>query len=88
MPIGNWYLDTADFTETITDERAGRRLARSRARAPSGADTFRRFKVELHEEYPDLLPARYAFRDVRDVRAKRRAVEWLVDNSLGPPLPE
>lgn len=35
MPIGNWYLDTADFTETITDERAGRRLARSRARAPS-----------------------------------------------------
>ena len=33
----------------------------------------------MHEEYPDLLPAWYAF---RDARAKRRAVEWLVDNSL------
>ncbi|MFI2652038.1 hypothetical protein [Micromonospora fulviviridis] len=33
----------------------------------------------MHEEYPHLLPAWYAF---RDVRARRRAVEWLVDNSL------
>ncbi len=31
------------------------------------------------QEYPDLLPAWYAF---RDVRAKRRAVQWLADNSL------
>jgi hypothetical protein len=30
-------------------------------------------------EYPELLPAWYAF---RDVRANRRAVEWLADNSL------
>jgi len=29
--------------------------------------------------YPNLLPVWYAF---RDVRAKRRAVEWLADNSL------
>jgi hypothetical protein len=41
---------------------------------PSG-----RFKDELHEEYPQLLPAWYAF---RDARAQRRAVEWLTDNSL------
>jgi hypothetical protein len=65
----------ADFAEGISDERAGRRLAR----AIDGRGAFRRFKDELHEEYPHLLPAWYAF---RDVRAKRRAVEWLVDNSL------
>jgi hypothetical protein len=62
----------ADFAEGISDERAGRRLAR----AIDGKGAFRRFKDELHEEYPHLLPAWYAF---RDVRAKRRAVDWLVD---------
>lgn len=35
--------------------------------------------IELHEEYPHLLPAWYAF---RDARGHRRAVEWLADNSL------
>ena len=33
----------------------------------------------VHDEYPDLLPAWYAF---RDAHAKRRAVQWLADNSL------
>jgi hypothetical protein len=61
--------------ETLADERAGRRLTR----AIQGKGAFRRFKDELHEEYPDLLPAWYAF---RDVRTKRRAVQWLADNSL------
>jgi hypothetical protein len=75
LPSHVWYQDMADFAERISDERAGRRLAR----AIDGGGAFRRFKDELHEEYPDLLPAWYAF---RDVRAKRRAVEWLVDNSL------
>jgi len=65
----------ADFAEAITDERAGRRLAR----AISGKGAFRRFRDELHEEYPDLLSAWYAF---RDIRARRRAVQWLADNSL------
>jgi hypothetical protein len=65
----------ADFAETITDERAGRRLAR----AIQSKGAFRRFKDELHDEYPDLLPAWYAF---RDIRAKRRAVQRLADNSL------
>ena len=41
----------ADFAEQITDERAGRRLAR----AIQGKGAFRRFKDELHEEYPDLV---------------------------------
>jgi len=49
------------------------------ARAIQGRGAFRRFKDELYEEHPDLLPAWYAF---RDARARRRAVQWLADNSL------
>lgn len=75
LPSYIWYQDMADFTERISDETAGRRLAR----AIRGKGAFRRFKNELHEDYPDLLPAWYAF---RDARATRRAVEWLVDNAL------
>jgi Uncharacterised protein family (UPF0158) len=75
LPSWVWYQDMADFAEAITDERAGRRLAR----AIRGKGAFRRFKDELNEEYPDLLPAWYAF---QDVRALRRAVEWLAENSL------
>ena len=75
LPSWVWYQDMADFAEAITDERAGRRLTR----AIEGKGAFRRFRDELHEEYPRLLPSWY---DFRDVRAKRRAVEWLADNSL------
>jgi Uncharacterised protein family (UPF0158) len=75
LPSWVWYQDIADFAEAITDERAGRRLAR----AIQGKGAFRRFRDELRDEYPDLLPAWYAF---RDIRTKRRAVEWLADNSL------
>jgi hypothetical protein len=75
LPSWIWYQDMADFAETITDERAGRRLAR----AIQGRGAFRRFKDQLHEEHPRLLPAWYAF---HDARATRRAVQWLADNSL------
>jgi hypothetical protein len=75
LPSWVWYQDMADFADGITDEHAGRRLAR----AIQGKGAFRRFKDELHEEYPDLLPAWHVF---RDTRAKRRAVEWLADSSL------
>ncbi|MGH3647001.1 MAG: UPF0158 family protein [Micromonosporaceae bacterium] len=75
LPSYVWYQDMANFAERISDDRAGRRLER----AIQGRGAFRRFKDELHEEYPDLLPAWYAF---RDARANRRAVEWLMDNSL------
>jgi hypothetical protein len=75
LPSWVWYQDMADFAETITDERAGRRLLR----AIQGRGAFRRFKDELHQEYLGLLPAWYAF---RDARATRRAVQWLADNSL------
>ncbi|MGC5020976.1 UPF0158 family protein [Micromonospora sp. DT47] len=75
LPSYVWYQDMADFAERISDEAVGRRLAR----AIRGKGAFRRFKDELHEEYPHLLPVWHTF---RDVRAQRRAVEWLADNSL------
>jgi Uncharacterised protein family (UPF0158) len=75
LPSYVWYQDMADFAEGVSDERAGRSLAR----AIQGKGAFRRFKDCLHEDYPQLLPAWHAF---RDVRAERRAVEWLSDNSL------
>jgi hypothetical protein len=75
LPSWIWYQDMSDFADAITDERAGRRLAR----AIQGKGAFRRCKDGLHQEHPELLPAWQAF---RDVRARRRAVEWLADNSL------
>lgn len=75
LPSYVWYQDMEDFAEGISDDRAGRRLAR----AIQGRGAFRRFKDELHAEYPELLPAWYAF---RDARAMRRAVDWLADSSL------
>src|SRR5262245_47092240 len=75
LPSYVWYQDMADFADRVTDEQAGRRLAR----AIRGKGAFRRFKDELHEEYPHLVAVWYAF---RDARAQRRAVEWLVDNEL------
>jgi hypothetical protein len=75
IPSYVWYQDMADFADGISDERAGRRLAR----AIRGKGAFRRFRDELHEEDPHLLPVWHAF---RAARAERRAVHWLVDNSL------
>jgi len=75
QPSYMWYQDMVDFVEGISDERA----ARSLARAIQGSGAFRRFKDRLHADFPQLLPAWYAF---RDARAVRRAVAWLVDNSL------
>ena len=70
-----WYPDMADFAEGVSDDDARRRLRR----AIQGRGAFRRFKDELYEEYPDLVPAWHAF---RDARAERRAVEWLLDQGL------
>jgi hypothetical protein len=53
LPSYVWYQDMADFTDRVSDDRAARRLAR----ALDGRGAFRRFKIELHEEYPHLLPA-------------------------------
>jgi Uncharacterised protein family (UPF0158) len=75
LPSWVWYRDMADFAEGISDQRAGRSLAR----AIEGKGAFRRFKDRLHQNYPDLVPAWHAF---QSVRARRRAVQWLVDNCL------
>jgi hypothetical protein len=75
LPSYVWYQDMADFAEGISDERAGRSLAG----AIQGKGAFRRFKDRLHEDYPHLLPAWHAY---RGARAERRAVQWLLDNSL------
>ena len=75
LPSAVWYTDMADFAEGITDDAAGRRLGR----AIAGKGAFRRFKDELFEEYPDLVPVWLAF---SDARAKRRAVEWLLEQNL------
>jgi hypothetical protein len=75
LPSHVWYQDMVDFAERISDGSAGRRLAR----AIDGRGAFRRFRAELHEEHPHLLTAWHAF---RDNRARRRAAEWLADQSL------
>jgi Uncharacterised protein family (UPF0158) len=75
LPSWVWYQDMAEFADSISDEQASRRLER----AIRGKGAFRRFKDELREEYPDLLPVWYEF---RDSRAMRRAVEWLAEQSL------
>jgi hypothetical protein len=53
LPSCIWCQGMADFVDQISDERAGRRLAR----AIEGKAAFRRFKAHLHEEHPQLLPA-------------------------------
>ncbi|QGN50915.1 UPF0158 family protein [Micromonospora sp. WMMD558] len=75
LPSSVWHRDMVDFAERVSDEQAGRRLLR----AVQGRGAFRRFKDELHEEYPHLLPAWHAF---QHARATRRVIDWLLDNSL------
>lgn len=75
IPSHVWYEDMADFAAGVSDEQAGRRLAR----AIRGRGAFRHFRDELYEEYPELVSVWQTF---RDVRAGRRAVEWLRDQSL------
>src|SRR5215213_5030301 len=73
LPSWVWYQDMVDFAEGISDERAGRGLAR----ALQGKGVFRRFADRLHQDYPQPLPAWQAF---RAARAERHAVQWLADN--------
>lgn len=78
-------LDLADIAEALADQTDYEHHwlinpeTGELERAIQGRGAFRRFKDELHEEHPGLLPAWHAF---RDARATRRAVEWLADNSL------
>jgi len=75
LPSYVWYQDMADFADGVSDQAAARRLVRTL----DGRGAFRRFKRELYEEYPELVAPWQAF---RDARARRRAVEWVLDNGL------
>ena len=75
LPSYVWYQDMVDFAEGITDHAASRRFAR----VLEGKGAFRRFKNQLYEHHPELISAWHA---LYDVRAQRRAVEWLLDQEL------
>jgi hypothetical protein len=75
IPSHVWYGDMEDFIDELSNEQAARRLAR----AIDGSGAFHRFRAELTEEYPHLERAWHQF---REVRALRRAVEWLAENEL------
>jgi hypothetical protein len=75
LPSYVWFQDMADFAEGISDSAAGRQLTESL----QGRGAFRRFKNELYERHPELISAWHA---LRDVRAQRRAVGWLLDQGL------
>ncbi len=75
LPSYVWFQDMADFADGISDSAAGRRLTQSL----QGRGAFRRFKNQVYEHHPELISAWHA---LRDVRAQRRAVEWLLDQGL------
>ncbi len=75
LPSWVWYRDMVDFAEGLKDEKAVQRLLR----ALDGRGAFRRFRNELYEEYPELVPVWQAF---RTNRAHCRAVEWLLEHDL------
>ena len=75
LPSHVWYRDMADFADGISDAAAGRRLAQSL----QGRGAFRRFKKQVYEHHPELISPWHA---LRDVRAQRRAVEYLLDHGL------
>lgn len=75
LPSYVWFQDMADFAEGISDRKAGRDLTQSLM----GRGVFRRFKNQIYEHHPELVSSWHA---LRDVRAQRRAVEWLLDHDL------
>ncbi len=75
LPSYVWYQDMADFAEGISHSAASRVLTQSL----QGRGAFRRFKTQVYEHHPELISAWHA---MRDVRARRRAVEWLLDQGL------
>jgi hypothetical protein len=75
IPSYVWYQDMAEFAEGISDDAAGRRLAG----ALQGQGAFRRFRNQLYEHHPELISRWHA---LRDIRAQRRAIEWLLDQGL------
>jgi hypothetical protein len=75
LPPYVWYQDMVDFADGISDRGAGERLRRSL----EGKGAFRRFKNTLYQGHPELVTA---WHDLRDARARVRAVQWLADQGL------
>ena len=75
LPSYVWYQDMVDFADGISDRDAGDPLSR----ALEGKGAFRRFKNELYQRHPELIPVWHAW---RDARARVRAVQWLADEGL------
>jgi hypothetical protein len=75
LPSHVWFQDVVDFAEGISDSAVRRQLVRSM----QGRGAFRRFRNQVYERHPELISAWQA---LRDVRAQRRAVEWLVEQGL------
>lgn len=75
LPSSIWYQDMVDFADGVSNTAARRRLAA----ALEGRGAFRRFRNQIYEGFPDLIPHWHGF---RDVRAQARAVDWLLDQEL------
>ena len=75
IPSHVWFQDMADFAVGISDRATSRHLAQ----CLQGREAFRRFKSQIYDHHPDLISAWHA---LRDVRAQRRAVDWLLDQGL------
>ena len=75
LPSYVWYQDMVDLAEGISDRVAAQRLTESL----QGKGAFRRFKNQVYEHHPELISAWHA---LRDARAQRRAVQWLLDQEL------
>jgi hypothetical protein len=61
LPSWDWYQDMADFAETITDEYAGRRLARAiEGKGPSAGSktsSTRSIRTCYRRGMPSAMPA-------------------------------
>jgi hypothetical protein len=75
LPSSVGYGDMADFAARVRDPQA-RELLEGALR---GRGAFRRFKDLLELDFPELRSAWFAF---HDVRAERRAIQWLVQHDL------
>ena len=81
LPSWVWYQDMADFAEAITDERARRRLGR----VIQGKAAFRRFKDELHEEYPSTNSTAAAAKPCTSTSCLPRRAAWTTTIPNEPP---
>ena len=75
LPSSVGYADMGDFAARVRDPHA-RELLEGALR---GRGAFRRFKDLLELDFPELRGAWFAF---HDVRAERRAIQWLAQRKL------